>query len=228
MKIKAFLKKKRAGILHFLSSLLLLAIAAGIGIFIALKETNGLGKYVDTVYEYYQDSNWMALYKFSEVEADGFINEQGFWVMAEALYGEIEKENLSLGQVTEEGDKAVVELHYKNGDKEEETWKITLTKKPETNYIFFHQWKLDVEEMILKDCSVTAPKGMVVYMDGIELTSDNAVITTDSANNMVTYSFPQVFMGKHVFYVEDEAAGFVEEEVEWTADGSQCVCKTAQ
>ena len=52
MKISDFFKKRKAGIIHMLSSLLLLMFAAGIGIFLGLKETNGLQKYIDEAYEY--------------------------------------------------------------------------------------------------------------------------------------------------------------------------------
>ena len=50
--IKKYIRKRKAGIIQVLISLLLLAIAAGIGIYIGLEETNGVDKYVNDAYEY--------------------------------------------------------------------------------------------------------------------------------------------------------------------------------
>lgn len=97
MKISDFFKKRKAGIIHMLSSLLLLMFAAGIGIFLGLKETNGLQKYIDEAYEYYADSNWVALYNYAEVEDNDFINEYFFEKMADSLYGEIDGNKLKIG-----------------------------------------------------------------------------------------------------------------------------------
>ena len=164
MKISDFFKKRKAGIIHMLSSLLLLMFAAGIGIFLGLKETNGLQKYIDEAYEYYADSNWVALYNYAEVEDNDFINEYFFEKMADSLYGEIDGNKLKIGNTVENEGYAEVELSYDGTDGNSNTWKVRFIEKAERNYLFFHQWKLDVSDMIIKDCKVEAPAGFTVYV----------------------------------------------------------------
>lgn len=219
MKISDFFKKRKAGIIHMLSSLLLLMFAAGIGIFLGLKETNGLQKYIDEAYEYYADSNWVALYNYAEVEDNDFINEYFFEKMADSLYGEIDGNKLKIGNTVENEGYAEVELSYDGTDGNSNTWKVRFIEKAERNYLFFHQWKLDVSDMIIKDCKVEAPAGFTVYVDGVELTDDNSQKNEDGNNGIVTYIIPEVFKGDHNVMFKAEMTEPLEVGVTWNEDG---------
>ena len=74
-KIKAFFVQRKKSILQLLGSILMLAVAAGIGIMLGLKKTNDIHKYINEAVEYLGEANWVALYKYSEVEDSDFINE---------------------------------------------------------------------------------------------------------------------------------------------------------
>lgn len=223
MKISEFIKKRKTGIIHLLSSLLLLMLAAGIGIFLGLKETNGLEKYIDEAYEYYADSNWAALYNYAEVVNNDFINEYFFEKMADSLYGEIDGNKLKLGNMVEDDGYVEVELIYDGSDGNSQTWKVCFIEKPERNYLFFHQWKLDLSDMIVNNCEVEAPAGFTVYVDGVELTDDNSTKTADSDNSRVTYIIPRIFKGDHNVMFKAEITEPLEVDVLWNEDGMKYV-----
>ena len=228
MKIVEFIKKKKQSLIQLGGSLLLLLIAAGVGIFMGLKETNGLGKYVDEVYEYYEDSNWVALYKYAEYTGDEFINEYFFEQMSQSLYGEIDSSKLSLGDVDEDDGIATINLNYKDADGNSVTWKAKLSEKSEKNYLLFNQWKFDISDFIVKDCKVTALTDFQVYVDGVLLTEENAAKTEDTEQGTVTYTIPQIFKGEHTVYIKKDLLGVIEATVVWDEDGGSYVLDKEQ
>lgn len=219
MKILDFIKKRKAAIIHMLSSLLLLVLAAGIGIFLGLEETNGLDKYINEAYEYYADSNWVALYNYAEVEDNDFINEYFFSKMFDSLYGEIDKSKLSLWNIAEADGHAEAELYYDGEEGNKTMWKIRFTEKPEKNYLFFHQWKLDISDMIIKDCKVAAPADFVVYVDGVELTEDNSTRSEEGDTGTAVYVIPEIFKGDHNVMFKAEMTEPLEAGVTWNENG---------
>lgn len=227
-KIVEFIKKRKSGLIHLGVSLLLLLVAAGIGIFLGLKKTNGLDRYINEAYEYYQDSNWVALYKYSENKGDDFINEYFFEVMAEAAYGEVDKSKLSLGDVTEDDGKATAELKYKDSDDKEVTWSVEFLEKPEKNYVIFNQWKLNIDSFIAQDSKLTVPSGFQVYVDGVELTEDNSTKTDNTEQETVTFTIPKIFKGEHVIYVKKDLIEVFEETVQWSENNSEYVLDTSK
>lgn len=221
--IKKYIRKRKAGIIQVLISLLLLAIAAGIGIYIGLEETNGVDKYVNDAYEYYADNNWNALYTYAELKDDDFVNEFFFGEMAKSTYGNIDDSKLVLGEVTEKDGHVWAEMIYTKADGSKDIWKIKLLQKPEKNYIFFNKWKLDLSSVIVKECKVEAPAGFTLYIDGVELTEDNTKKIVNEESNMVTYMIPQMFKGKHIIYFDAEKVEPLEVNVEWNENGSKYV-----
>lgn len=217
-KIGKFIKSKKAEIIRLLISLGLLLISALIGIFLALKETNGLNRYVNEAYEYYRDNNWMALYNYADMSDDDFINEYFFEVMAASMYGEIDKSLLTLGEVEDDGDKATAKLIYKGAGSDDAAWVMNFKKTSESRYIFFKRWKLDIDAYILRGCTVTVPAGCDVYVDGVELTAENSAKETDSENGTDTYTIPKIFKGIHTVNVTGDILDVTDEQVTWNED----------
>lgn len=222
-KIASFLKRKKSSIMHLLGSFMLLLLSAFIGIMLGLNKANAVDKYVDEAVEYFNDNNWTAFYNYAEVIDNDFINEVSFNDMAENMYGEISEDDIVIEEITEEDDEAKVSIVYKTKDGETHKSTLVFQEKDEKTYIFFPKWKLDIDEMIIEDSTFTVPSGFTVYVDGIEITLDNANIEKDEVAGNDTYVIPRLFKGKHVVYVQKDGLEVVEAEVSWTENNSSYV-----
>ncbi len=219
-KIKAFFVKRKKSILRFLGSLIMLAIAATIGIMLGLKKTNDINKYINEAVEYFGEANWVALYKYSEIEDSAFVNEVMFGQMADSFYGEISGEIVKIESVEEEDRDASVALTYTTTDGDKKNCQLEFDKKDVNNYIFFPQWKLDIDHMIAKECKLVAKKGFTVYLDGIELTAENATINSDDATGVDTYTIARIFKGDHTIYLQCDGVEVIEANVTWNDNSS--------
>ncbi len=218
-KIKIFIKKKKKSILRILGTFLMLAIAAAIGIMLGLKKTNDINKYINEAVEYFSESNWVALYNYSEVSDSTFINEITFGQTADALYGEISESHMPIIEEIDEYNKnATARLSYTTSDGENKNCQLEFDKKDITNYIFFPQWKLNIDEMIATDCKLVIKDGFKVYLDGIELTNENSDIISDKESGAHTYTISKIFKGEHVIYLKGEDVEVIEANVTWAED----------
>lgn len=224
-KITKFLKKKRRSILQLFGSLIMLALAAGIGIMLGLKKTNDINKYINEAVDYLAEENWVALYQYSELEDSTFINEIEFGKAAEALYGKITEEKVNIVNVDENEKNATVIVSYKSDDGSEKTCELEFDKKDKKNYKFFPQWKLNIDDMIISDCKLVIKKGFKVYLDGIELTADNADIASGNEKGTETgidvYNISRIFKGEHVIYLQREGLEVIEASAVWNENGSE-------
>ena len=223
LKILDFIKNKKDSIKHLMGSLALLMVAGCVGIGIGLYETNGTKKYVMEAVDYMKDNNWVALYNYAEMEDDDFINEYFFEVMADSKYGEIDGNAFKLKEINKGENDAKVKAHYTNSLGEKIDCDFVLEKKPTKQYVFFNQWKLDINNYILRTCSVVAPEGFAVYVDGVELTKENSEIIYNEALKMNEYIVPRIFEGVHVIYIKKEMIEVQEDSVLWDQDNSQYV-----
>ena len=219
-KVKAFFIKRKRSILQLFGSLLMLVIAAGIGIMLGLKKTNDINKYINEAVEYFGEANWVALYQYSEVEDSDFINEITFGQLAETLYGDISDNGAKVENIDEEDKDASVKVSYTITGGEAMSCQLEFDKKDIKNYIFFPQWKLDISHLILTDCKLVAKKGFAVYLDGIELTSENASIVNDDSTGTCTYTIPRLFKGDHVIYLQCDGVEVIESNVTWNENSS--------
>ena len=226
-KVKAFFIKKKSAILHLLGSLVMLAIAAVIGIMLGLNKTNNINKYIDEAVEYFGEANWVALFQYAEVIDNDFINENSFSQTAETVFGDVSAENVVIEDIDENENDASVKVSYTTSDGESLSCELQFDKKDKKNYMFFPQWKLDIEHMIAKECSLTVENGFTVYLDGIELTVDNAKISRDDEAGTYTYVIPRIFKGEHVIYLQKEGFEVIEANVTWDENESSYVMNIA-
>ena len=214
-KLKRFFKNLKVNLLQMFGSLCLLALAAAIGIYIGLNQTNNTDKYIKEAFEYFADSNWNALYSYAEVVDNDFINEYFYEQFVAAKYGEYEPEDWKLGDISVKGDKATAKfVSTKTG--ESTLWTMNFAKKYETNFAFFSQWRLDISDTIIESCVITAPTGFDVYIDGVQLSAENTRIT--AYEEYVVYEIPRLFKGDHSLFLESEDYQLVETYVTWTKD----------
>lgn len=227
-KVKNFFIKRKSSILHLLGSLGLLTISALIGIILGLNKANAVDKYVEEAIDYFQENNWTAFYNYAEVIDNDFINEVFFNDLAEKLYGEISGKDIVIDDILTEDNEAKVHISYKTTDGKSHELVLYFTKKDEKTYIFFPKWKLNIDKLIVRDSKFTVPTGFKVYVDGIELTNDNARITQNVETGMDTYVVPRLFEGEHVIYAQKEGVDVVEAQVSWTDNNSEYLLNTSE
>ena len=223
MKILEFFKKRKDSIKQLLGSVALLMLAGCVGIGLGLYKTNGTKKYVMEAYDYIKDNNWVALYNYAEMEDDDFINEYFFEVMATEKYGTVNEKTLTLGEINKGDKDANVQVYYTNDLGEKIDCDFVMEKKSVKHYMFFNEWKLDINNYILRTCSVVAPEGFKVYVDGVELTKDNTQISYNETSKMNEYIVPRIFEGNHIIYVKKDMMEVQEVTVKWQEDNCQYV-----
>lgn len=219
-KVKAFFVKRKRSILQLIGSLFMLAIAGGVGIMLGLKKTNDINKYINEAVEYFGEENWVALYQYSEVEDSAFINENEFGKLAAVMFGDVAEEKVNIENIVEKDKDATVKISYKTSDGNEKTCQLEFDKKNIKNYVFFPQWKLDIENMIAKDCKLVIKKGFKVYLDGIELTAENSSVVSDDVAGTDTYIISRIFKGDHVIYLQCDGVEVIEANTTWDESGS--------
>ena len=223
MKIKNFFKKRKASLKQVAGSLMLLLIAGSIGVGFGLYDTNGTKKYVMEAYDYYKDNNWVALYNYAELTDDDFINEYFFEEMANVKFGIVDAKTLKLGNIDKKDDKAVVGTYYKNDQGEKVDCQFVMVKKPTKKYVFFNEWKLDISDLIAEKCKISAPEGMAIYVDGVELTEENSEIVNNQENQMVEYVIPRIFKGQHTIFAKQDMLEVTEAVVTWNENNGEYV-----
>lgn len=133
-KIKEWKKNKIVAIVwQLVSSLLLLALAGGIGIFVAVGQMRGGPKvFAEEYFEYYMNNNWYNMYQKTEITESKFINFKTFAQMM--------SQNAIDGNVTDyevivdsrSGDYATVRVKYNMNKTADATEEITEPPVEET------------------------------------------------------------------------------------------------
>ena len=223
MKVFEFFKKRKDGIKQLMGSLALLLLAGCIGIGLGLYKTNGTKKYVMEAFDYIKDNNWVALYNYAEMEDDDFINEFFFEAMCTQKFGEVDATTMTLGEISKGENSADVTAYYKNSAGEIIPCDFVMEKKSTKQYVVFNEWKLDINQHIMRTCSIVAPDGFTVYFDGVELSAENAIITLNEESKLKEYIIPRVFEGAHTIYVKKDMIEVQEVAVLWNEDNCQYV-----
>ena len=239
-KIKKWKKNKIVAILwQLVSSIFLLALAGGIGIFVAVGQMRGGPKvFAEEYFGYYMNNNWYNLYQKTEIDESRFINLSTFSQMM--------SQNAIDGNVTDyevivdsrSGEFASVRVKY-NVDKEvnepqetvepaeeentenaepvtentEGVYSMTLKRQPENILLVFSTWKGWADNYIIKDCTIEVPSYAKVTFDGMDI-SDCLTGTNEETGNAI-YTLDRIFMGNHTLKIEGESIDTITQNVLW-------------
>lgn len=120
-KFKKFRKTKTGGIVcQIVSSLFMLAVAAGIGIFLAVgKVKGGPTIFAEEYFSYYAANNWYSMYENTEVKESRFINRSAFIRYMSQNEIPREVESFEVAEVDKDGDYAKVKINYVMKNEEE-------------------------------------------------------------------------------------------------------------
>lgn len=234
-KIKKWKKNKVVAVLwQLISSLILLALAGGIGILAAVGQMRGGPKvFAEEYFEYYINNNWYNMYQKTEITESKFINLNTFSRMMSqnAIDGDVTdyevivdsrsgeyatvrvKYNMNKKEDSESGEQTAEENTEPAVVKAEGTYTMTLKKQPKNIMLIFTTWKGFMDSYIIKDCTIEVPGYTKVTFDGIDIS--DCLTGTDEATGNAVYTLDRVFMGNHTLKIEGENIDTITENVLW-------------
>lgn len=163
------------------------------------------------------NQNFKEAYKVLNVEENDFINEKAF---------EKAKCNVELNKVTEykvkrtrgEDDEKEVKIAYKTkGSSSKRDYDILVNKQDGKNMLFFENWEVSPDAMIVKDFYVAVPNGAEVTVDGVKLGKEY-LKKSKSDEYQQYYEIPELFAGEHQVVVTKEGMAEIRKIVDTDVD----------
>lgn len=151
------------------------------------------------------NQNFKEAYKVLDVEENDFVNEKAF---------ENASCNVELSKVTDytikktrgSDDEKEVEITYKTkGSSSKRSYDISINKQKDKNMLFFEDWQVSPESMLVEDFQVIVPAGAEVTVDGVKLGKEYKDKSYDDEDESLQYFLiPEMFAGEHQVVVTQE------------------------
>lgn len=221
LKIQKFMKTKFGAYLwQIVSSILILAIAGGIGVFAAFAKTEGSSMtYAKTYFKYFMTHSWSLMYGETDLDTSKYINETSFGEMMSNIVPNRGSDKYKFVDRGTDGTYNIIDVVYQEtGSDVKQTMTLKLKKKEEKELLILNQWEVCLNSEILRDCTVTAPAGMNLALDGISLS--DAEYTDDPDTGLRTYTLGQVLAGKHRLEISGVQTKSVYESFIWESSRS--------
>lgn len=221
LNIQKFMKTKFGAYLwQIVSSILILAIAGGIGVFAAFAKTEGSSMtYAKTYFKYFMTHSWSLMYGETDLDTSKYINETSFGEMMNNIVPNRGSDKYKFVDRGTDGTYNIIDVVYQEtGSDVKQTMTLKLKKKEEKELLILNQWEVCLSSEILRDCTVTAPAGMNLALDGISLS--DAEYTDDPDTGLRTYTLGQVLAGKHRLEISGVQAKSVYESFIWESSRS--------
>lgn len=216
LNIQKFMKTKFGAYLwQIVSSILILAIAGGIGVFAAFAKTEGSSMtYAKTYFKYFMTHSWSLMYGETDLDTSKYINETSFGEMMSNIVPNRGSDKYKFVDRGTDGTYNIIDVVYQEtGSDVKQTMTLKLKKKEEKELLILNQWEVCLSSEILRDCTVTAPAGMNLALDGISLS--DAEYTDDPDTGLRTYTLGQVLAGKHRLEISGVQTKSVYESFIW-------------
>lgn len=221
LNIQKFMKTKFGAYLwQIVSSILILAIAGGIGVFSAFAKTEGSSMtYAKTYFKYFMTHSWSLMYGETDLDTSKYINETSFGEMMSNIVPNRGSDKYKFVDRGTDGTYNIIDVVYQEtGSDVKQTMTLKLKKKEEKELLILNQWEVCLSSEILRDCTVTAPAGMNLALDGISLS--DAEYTDDPDTGLRTYTLGQVLAGKHRLEISGVQTKSVYESFIWESSRS--------
>ena len=187
--------------------LFMLAICAGLGIFLAVgNRASSPERYAKKFFSYYITNNYEEMYKMIDIQESKFINYENYKSKCEGekIYGSIRDYHLS--KPVRQGDTVTFVATYKLGEEtNSHTYTITLRKQKEKVYKFFDTWKVSVDRFIIRNYEINVPVGTYVTLDGEDIAAYKKETSEDGTQDK--YVIDKIFSGDHTVAVNLDATG---------------------
>ena len=221
LNIQKFMKTKFGAYLwQIVSSILILAIAGGIGVFAAFAKTEGSSMtYAKTYFKYFMTHSWSLMYGETDLDTSKYINETSFGEMMSNIVPNRGSDKYKFVDRGTDGTYNIIDVVYQEtGSDVKQTMTLKLKKKDEKELLILNQWEVCLSSEILRDSTVTAPAGMNLALDGISLS--DAEYTDDPDTGLRTYTLGQVLAGKHRLEISGVQTKSVYESFIWESSRS--------
>ena len=226
-------KKKSLGrkifrfLIETIKILIMLAICAGIGIFLAVgRRASSPERFAKKFFSYYITNNYEEMYKMIDIQESKFINYENYKSKCEGekIYGSIRDYRLS--KPVRQGDTVTFVATYRLGeDTNSHTYTITLRRQKEKVYKFFDTWKVSVDRFVIRNYEINVPVGTYVTLDGEDIAAYKKETSEDGTQDK--YVIDKIFSGDHTVAVNLDATGEITKTQYVTQDMAQMTITTS-
>lgn len=221
LKIKKFLKTRFGAYLwRAVSTIFILGIAGGIGVFAAIAQTEGSSEvYAKKYFEYFMTHTWSPMYKATDLQNSKFINETSFGEMMSLIVPGRGSDDFEFVERGTDGNYTLIDVLYEETDSDtERVMTLRMHKKKEKTLLVLNQWEVSLSEDIIRDCTITAPGYLNLSLDGISLA--DCEYTDNAETGMRTYKIDEVLAGNHQVAVSAPGTGSIYETFLWQDSGA--------
>ncbi len=229
IKIKKFFKTKFGRYLwQLVSSMLILAVTGGIGVFAAYAKTEGSSMtYAKDYFKSFMTHSWSVLYAKTDLKNSKFINEESFGRMMNHIVPARGSDTYEFVDRGSDGAYHLIDVVYQEtGSDIKRTMTLRMKKQEEKNMLIFNQWRVSLKEEIIKNCTITAPVNMSVTVDGVSLA--DCSYTDDETGSLRTYTLDEVLAGIHSLEVSSSGTGSAQESFLWDESNSSYIVQTTE
>lgn len=228
LKIGKFLKTKFGRYLwQITSSASILIVAGGIGVFAAYAKTEGSSmSYAKEYFKYFMTHSWSLMYGETDLVNSKFINETSFGEMMGSIVPGMGTDDYKFVDRGTDGTYHIIDVVYKEtGGDAERTMTLRMKKQDEKALFILDQWEVCMTDEIIKKCTITAPAGVSVSLDGISLA--DCEYTDNPENGARTFVLGDVLAGYHRVTLTSAGSSEVYENFIWDASRSNYVVAAA-
>lgn len=213
---------------QMISSALILAVAAGIGIFAAYAKTEGSSKtYAKDYFKYFMTHSWSLMYAATDLENTKYINQDSFAEMMKNIVPSRGSDKYKFVERGSDGDYNIIDVVYQEtGSDIKQTMTLRMKKKEEKTFLVLDQWEVCLSQEILRDCTITAPININVTLDGVSLADANYVDDLDAG--LRTYILDKVLAGKHTVELSGTDTKSTYETFLWEGSKSSYAVQTTE
>lgn len=212
-------------LIEFGKSVALFGLCAMIGMWLAIGTRAGSSlRFAQRYFKYYASSNYEAMYDMVKCKEDDFINEDYFSYKyeSEKLYGGVKKYEFDDG--VRKGNKVTYTVSYTTGNNKKGNFEIVVEKQKDKVYGIFNTWKVNLDDIIVKDCSIAVPSAVTGYVDHISMSGIKSSKTEDGS---VTYYFiDRMFKGDHTVTLNENNITTYTFSEDFDSSGTQMVIGT--
>ena len=175
--------------------------------------------YAKTYFKYFMTHSWSLMYGETDLDTSKYINETSFGEMMSNIVPNRGSDKYKFVDRGTDGTYNIIDVVYQEtGSDVKQTMTLKLKKKEEKELLILNQWEVCLSSEILRDCTVTAPAGMNLALDGISLS--DAEYTDDPDTGLRTYTLGQVLAGKHRLEISGVQTKSVYESFIWESSRS--------
>lgn len=221
IKIQTFMKTKFGRYLwQFVSSVLILLVTGGLGVFAAFTETTGSSMaYAKNYFKYFMTHSWSLMYAETDLEDSKYINETTFSEMMKNIVPSRGSDRYEFVERGSDDVYHVIDVVYQEtGSDVKQTMTLQMKKEEEKELLILNQWEVALTEQIIQDCTIHAPADMNLLFDGVSLA--DGTYTDNPETGIRTYTLDKVLPGKHKIELSGSGTKSIYETFYWEASRS--------